>query len=501
MGGMAAGGIAAFAEGGEVEEADEEERDQAEYAALIQAYMDEANSAGLEGIRVNRTKDVEKGVVRKADGGIVGLNKGGAIRFKDTGLVEGLYAGEAPSAEFDPRYEDTEPFDIGAALDQARLDRDTASKNLRGINPQTNRFKFDADKSKLNQLTERARNLQNMYSDDMANSPEARPATLADVYKARPKMLPGNAIPLPNVPYAPRESAPVMLPTVTVNSGKNAPAEESLPVTSQMDMYPEEQGGLAFLGSQTPLGRGAPPASNVAQKTGQGAPVGAGGSGTAPRGAVESGATADRPRSSFDEFMQDLKTSRSDLAKQKEEDKYMALLSAGLGMMSGTSPNAFANVGQGAQAGLATYAASGKQRAAEKAALDKNMLLGQRYQSMEGIANRTADVNEARYQSAAAARAAGGTGKEDDLTRRQIADIGRLAESRFRTLSANASKANQYLDPAGYAKAQEALSNDPELNRYNTIIKQLTNKMYGLSDEAPAPSAPANRPALSSFQR
>jgi hypothetical protein len=170
--------------------------------------------------------------------------------------------------------------------------------------------------------------------------------------------------------------------------------------------------------------------------------------------------------------------------------------------MSGTSPNAFANIGQGAQMGVASYAASGKQRAAERAALNKNLLMGQRYQSMEDIANRTADINESRYRDAAARAAAGSPNKSEDQMRRQVADIGRLAESRFRTLSANVQKINPYLDPEGYRAAQAALTNDPDLVRYNTIVKQLTNKMYGLSDETPAPTAPSgNKPPLSSFQR
>jgi hypothetical protein len=159
-------------------------------------------------------------------------------------------------------------------------------------------------------------------------------------------------------------------------------------------------------------------------------------------------------------------------------------------MMSGTSPNAFANIGQGAQAGVASYMASGKQRAAEKAALNKNLLMGRRYQSMEDVANRTADINERRYAAIAAARGAGGDNKADELARRQINDIGRLAETRYRTLSTALDKARQdrVLDEKGYQTALANLNNDPELNRYNTIVKQLTNKMYGLSEETPAPS-------------
>jgi soluble lytic murein transglycosylase-like protein len=57
------------------------------------------------------------------------------------------------------------------------------------------------------------------------------------------------------------------------------------------------------------------------------------------------------------------------LGKQKDIDNYMSLLSAGLGMMGGTSPFAAANIGQGAQAGIKTYGDAAARRAAEENAI------------------------------------------------------------------------------------------------------------------------------------
>jgi len=54
------------------------------------------------------------------------------------------------------------------------------------------------------------------------------------------------------------------------------------------------------------------------------------------------------------------------LGKQKDIDNYMSLLSAGLGMMGGTSPFAAANIGQGAQAGIKTFSDAQARRAAEE---------------------------------------------------------------------------------------------------------------------------------------
>jgi hypothetical protein len=55
-------------------------------------------------------------------------------------------------------------------------------------------------------------------------------------------------------------------------------------------------------------------------------------------------------------------------ADQRKQDAYQSLLSAGLGMMGGTSPFAAVNIGQGAQAGIAAQAAARKTQAAEEAA-------------------------------------------------------------------------------------------------------------------------------------
>jgi hypothetical protein len=59
------------------------------------------------------------------------------------------------------------------------------------------------------------------------------------------------------------------------------------------------------------------------------------------------------------------------MKKQKEEDKYLALLAAGLGMMGGTSQYAAANIGAGAMHGVSSLMEANKQRAAEKSALDR----------------------------------------------------------------------------------------------------------------------------------
>lgn len=401
------GGIVAFADGGEADddfdyEEFQDERDQSEYQDLLAAYMAEAETAGLEGIPVNQTKKVEVGVEKKADGGIIGLNKGGIPRFQSAGYVD------ANGISYTPE-------DVGVVSNEGPSLRqwwnETAKPYLRGKGGS-----YDP----------------------------------SDLY-----------------------GTPV-LPPVEVTAEPEA-------VTNEVDYSMNLQEGTGKLAGDINK-----PPSSIAEL-----PVAK----TVKGGATTSASptSRERPKSAFEDFIANIKEERAALAKQKQEDKYMALLSAGLGMMSGTSPNAFANIGQGAQAGVAQYAASAKQRAAEKAALNKNLLMGQRYQSMEDIAARTADINEARYRDAAARAAAGSPTKAEDQMRRKLSDIGALYERRSKLLSDQVSKINQYVDPEGYRAAQAALKNDPQLNNYANILNKLTEEIYGISSaQQEAPSAPSN---------
>jgi soluble lytic murein transglycosylase-like protein len=73
----------------------------------------------------------------------------------------------------------------------------------------------------------------------------------------------------------------------------------------------------------------------------------------------------------FDQFIKQRQAEQAELKANKKQDAYLALMQAGLGMMGGTSPYAFANIGQGGQQGIAAYGALNKQRAAELAASRK----------------------------------------------------------------------------------------------------------------------------------
>ena len=105
------------------------------------------------------------------------------------------------------------------------------------------------------------------------------------------------------------------------------------------------------------------------------------------------------------EYAAYLKDRKAQMAADKEQNKYLALLQAGLGMMGGTSRYAGANIGQGASQGVAAYMAGQKQASADDRALQQGMLGLSRaslYEKMHGedIARRkTADLKgeEAKF--------------------------------------------------------------------------------------------------------
>jgi hypothetical protein len=91
-------------------------------------------------------------------------------------------------------------------------------------------------------------------------------------------------------------------------------------------------------------------------------------------------------KTKLDAFLDQLSEGRKDLAEQRKQDKNMALLAAGLGIMGGESPYAFSNIGKGGLAGAQFLSEANKQRAAEKSALDRAQVTAMRYQDLGDIA-------------------------------------------------------------------------------------------------------------------
>jgi len=71
----------------------------------------------------------------------------------------------------------------------------------------------------------------------------------------------------------------------------------------------------------------------------------------------------------LDLLLEDIKNRRAASAEEKENNKWMALMQAGLAIMGGRSRHALQNIGTGGQQGAQAYAASEKDRRAEDRAL------------------------------------------------------------------------------------------------------------------------------------
>jgi hypothetical protein len=78
---------------------------------------------------------------------------------------------------------------------------------------------------------------------------------------------------------------------------------------------------------------------------------------------------ADEIKAEMKAFKESLNERATSAKQQKEIDAYMSILQAGLGMMGGTSPYAFANIGQGGMHGVNTAMAARKSQIAEENAI------------------------------------------------------------------------------------------------------------------------------------
>lgn len=73
-------------------------------------------------------------------------------------------------------------------------------------------------------------------------------------------------------------------------------------------------------------------------------------------GAPAAGAPKTSAQTYFDALMQNIESQAEEAKKSRDQNKYLALMQAGFGMMGSTSPYALTGIGQGAMAGLGTYA-------------------------------------------------------------------------------------------------------------------------------------------------
>jgi hypothetical protein len=173
------------------------------------------------------------------------------------------------------------------------------------------------------------------------------------------------------------------------------------------------------------------------------------------------------------------------MGKQRDIDNYMALLSAGLGMMGGTSPFAAANIGQGAQAGIKTFSDSQARRAAEENAILSGRLGMYKYAGSRSQAEALMQLRKEMAEKA-------------DLRAREVAAANRGEKIREFDISQEAKASTRLADITKNIEAQaekniaadvrKNVDKDRErfkqmeierLTRANKTIPKLYKQLYG----------------------
>jgi hypothetical protein len=177
-------------------------------------------------------------------------------------------------------------------------------------------------------------------------------------------------------------------------------------------------------------------------------------------------AQEEAPKGQFDTFLEEVAQGRKDLAEQRKEDKNMALLAAGLGMLGGSSQYAFENIGKGGLSGVQYLSEANKQRAAEKAALDKSQVTALRYKDLKDIAKADKEGTLAFRQLA----------YEEGVEKNALAKIAEInknielqAEKNVKAMKG----VDEILDPAKLAQLQNA-----EIARLKSENQPLFDKLY-----------------------
>lgn len=204
--------------------------------------------------------------------------------------------------------------------------------------------------------------------------------------------------------------------------GQQKPPSVAASILQQAEQQEQQEQGISQLPSNLPIegmpqgmaGGGIVAFADAGQVTDPNAPPPTSMYGNIP-------AMSPEGKAAFDEYAAELKTLRGKGGSEREQAKNMAIFQAGLGMMGGTSPNAFANIAAGAMPAVTQYQSALKDIRKEDRDTLKQMLdLGvskeqflQKAQQM-GIdvykADRAYDATMGAARLAASSRGAGEKG-------------------------------------------------------------------------------------------
>ena len=190
-------------------------------------------------------------------------------------------------------------------------------------------------------------------------------------------------------------------------------------------------------------------------------------------------ATTDPMGNYLGEYAAYLKDRKGQIAADKEQNKYLALLQAGLGMMGGTSQYAGANIGQGAGQGIAAYLAGQKQASADDRALQQGMLglsRAELYEKMHAadLAQKKEAKTESTKISALRQKATEREGLEK-LAAGIEAQIGKSidASGKLAALEAIGKSASEIAAERQKLINQTLMGNTTQARRYQSLMKKL----------------------------
>jgi hypothetical protein len=402
------------------------------------------------GADISKLPQETRGYIKDmAQGGIAGLAGGGAIHFQNRGIVNGPMADPDTMNQIDI---------LGRQLDEERARfkgmKIPGQRQLQA--DPTLGEKYNASRDRMNALQQGYENLMSTSGMDQAAFGQYRGALGTQPPQANPMVKAMSA-------------QPVVTPPVTSTPVTRAPVKpyDFSQFDAATDRYMKERE------TQT-----APVVARTPDTSPDNIDAGGGGGGqnfglsqAAAAAVTEPETTAKaNPASGLEEL---LTKREAGMGKQRDIDNYMALLSAGLGMMGGTSPFAGANIGQGAQAGIKTYGDSATRRVAEENAILSGRLGAYRYggsrEQADAMMQLRRDLQKDQMGYNRERLAQTGAEKDAALAEIKMKNVQSALTHRYDTLSKNALKASESIyDPVkkqAYLDDMERKINQDKLYR------------------------------------
>jgi hypothetical protein len=188
-----------------------------------------------------------------------------------------------------------------------------------------------------------------------------------------------------------------------------------------------------------------------------------------PVAAAAAATPAVAPKTALEMFIEQNNLDREALGKQRKDDQNMALLAAGLGMLGGTSQYAFENIGKGGLSGVQYLSEANKQRAAEKAALDKNRVAAAHYENIGKYYNSQTLSKEDKLKLQERQLTEGTEAKAE----RNLLDLTKSIEAQAAKNVTAMKGINELTDPAKLTQLQQS-----EIARLTALNQPLIDKLY-----------------------